>query len=180
MTDVTAEGPPSPALAAFMALLPEGAQVLDFGCGHGIATAQMSWAGFRVTGLDASRGLLSVARRLAPDAAFLEASFDDLRATATYNGIWANFALVHAPRATLPAHIARLHTALKPNGVLHLSMILGSGEERDSLQRAYTYVTEAELTALLGDFDILASETDVKSGALGNHPVIRIRARRGP
>ena len=174
---ITADGPPEPALAAFMALLPPGGTVLDLGCGHGRATAQMARAGFSVTAQDASEGLLAIARSLTPEAHFVLADFEDLAGQGIYDGIWANFALVHAPRDRLAPLIAKLHRALRPGGILHLSMILGEGALRDDLDRAYTYVTAAELTALLEGFDILASETATRPGALGQHDVIRIRAR---
>ncbi|WP_298496514.1 bifunctional 2-polyprenyl-6-hydroxyphenol methylase/3-demethylubiquinol 3-O-methyltransferase UbiG [uncultured Maritimibacter sp.] len=174
---MSADGPPEPALAAFMELLPPGGAVLDFGCGHGIATAQMIRAGFSVTAQDASEGLLAIARSLAPEAQFVLADFEDLAGQDLYDGVWANFALVHAPRDRLAPLIAKLHAALRPDGILHLSMILGEGELRDNLDRAYTYVTQPELTGLLSAFEILSSETATKHGALGEHDVIRIRAR---
>lgn len=161
-----ADGPPEPALARFLDALAPGAEVLDLGCGHGIASAHLSRAGHRVTGLDASAGLLQVARRLAPDATFICAGFDDLDTEAGYDGVWANYALVHAPRAALPGHLSAIARALRPGGLLHLSMLLGDNEERDAHGRAYSYFSEAELDAAIGDagFSEVARDTGTRPG----------------
>ncbi|CAG4890996.1 class I SAM-dependent methyltransferase [Paraburkholderia saeva] len=47
-------------------LLPRG-QTADIGCGNGRDVAWMAANGYRVTGFDASPGLLAEARRLHPD-----------------------------------------------------------------------------------------------------------------
>lgn len=166
---INADGPPEPALARFMAALSEHSAVLDLGCGHGIASAHLSRAGHDVTGLDASNGLLDVARGLAPAARFIHAGFGDLDATAEYDAVWANFALLHAPRAELPGHLARIARALKPGGLFHVSMLLGDDERRDELGRAYSYFSEAALDAMLADagFTELARDTGEKSGCGG-------------
>lgn len=163
---VNADGPPEPALARFMHALPERANVLDLGCGHGIASAHLARAGHDVTGLDASAGLLGVARRLAPTARFIHAGFEELDAVAGYDGVWANYALLHAPRTAFPEHLARIARALKPGGLLHLSMLLGDDERRDGHGRVYSYFTEATLDAMLAKagFTELTRDTGERSG----------------
>ena len=77
--------------------------------------------------------------------------FDDLDAHARYDGIWASFSLLHAPRADMPRHLAAIARALKPGGLLGLSLKEGTGEGRDRLGRFYTFYTEDDLRALLAD-----------------------------
>lgn len=138
----------TPRLSAFIAQLPPGARVLDLGCGPGTAAAAMQAAGLEVDALDASAGMIALAReRFGLDARL--GTFDEVEPDATYDGIWANFSLLHAPRAAMPGHLARLYQALAPGGLFHIGLKLGEGEERDSLGRFYTYYTEAELLALL-------------------------------
>lgn len=174
-----ADAAPDATLARFIDALPDGAAVLDLGCGPGKATAQLVRAGFDVTGLDASRGLLDVARRIAPAARFLHGSFDDLDAVAAYDGIWANFALLHAPRADMPRHLAAIARALRPGGIFHLSMLLGAGEIRDRHDRAYAYYAADELRALLAaaGFEERRAETGQKSGLDGAEPFIALLSR---
>ncbi len=167
--DLRADGPPDFFLQRFLDALPPEAEVLDLGRGHGIASAHLARAGHRVTGLDASAALLDVARRLAPDARFVQGGFDDLDAIAAYDGVWANFALLHAPRAAMPAHLAAIARALRPGGLFHVSMLLGAAEARDRHGRAYSYFTQGELDRLLAEagFARLAVDTGEKTGLDG-------------
>ena len=50
----------------------------------------------------------------------------------------------------MPLHLAAIARALKPGGLLGLTLKEGTGESRDRLGRFYTYYTEDELRALLG------------------------------
>ncbi len=55
-------------LDPFLALLPDGAHVLDLGCGSGRpVAAHMISRGFRVTGIDSSPSLLALCRERFPD-----------------------------------------------------------------------------------------------------------------
>lgn len=162
MEGLAAEGPPSPALARFIARLAPGAAVLDLGCGAGVATAHLDRAGFFVTALDASAELLAVARRLTPGATFVHGPFDAVETFGTFDGVWANFSLLHAPRIEMAHHLAAIAGALKPGGVLHLSMLIGEGERRDQLGRAYSYYTADELRRLTRAAGFV--ERDTKQG----------------
>ncbi|NDV02125.1 class I SAM-dependent DNA methyltransferase [Pseudoroseicyclus tamaricis] len=140
---------PTRHLAAFAEHLPPGADVLDLGCGSGACTAALTARGFAVTGLDASAGLLAEARAAAPDATFRQASFAELDETEAYDGIWANFSLLHAPRSALPGHLMAIAKALRPRGLLHLGMMTGEGDRRDRLGRHYSYHAPVELRQML-------------------------------
>jgi SAM-dependent methyltransferase len=137
-----------PRLAAFIAACPSGGRVLDLGCGPGAAAAEMARAGLQVEALDASATMVAMAARHAGVSA-RQGTFDDIEGCAIYNGIWANFSLLHAPRADLPRHLAALHRALKPGGAFLVGMKLGEGSARDRLGRLYTYVGAGELEELL-------------------------------
>ena len=139
-----------PSLTAFITAMPEGGHVLDLGCGPGWAAARMAREGLTVTATDAVPEMVDMAG-VHPGVTARQATFDDITGPAIYDGIWANFSLLHAPRADLPRHIGALARALKPGGVLHVGMKTGTGEHRDSLGRLYTYVTEDELRGLLSD-----------------------------
>lgn len=138
-----------PGLEAFLAAVGPDAHVLDLGCGTGAMAAKMMAAGLTVDAVDASDGMIEIAQKRGVPAR--KASFDDLSAVAQYDGIWANFSLLHAPRAALPGHLAAIHRALRPGGHFHIGMKLGEGEERDGIGRFYTYYSEAELDGLLSD-----------------------------
>lgn len=141
-------GRPSATLAAFLADLPDGARVLDLGCGPGTSAGHMVRAGCVVDALDASAAMIELASAIDGVTAW-QASFDDITGTALYDGVWANFSLLHAPRSDMPRHLSAIHTALKPGGLFHIAVKEGTGEGRDSLNRHYTYYTESELTDML-------------------------------
>ncbi|MBN9676449.1 methyltransferase domain-containing protein [Salipiger bermudensis] len=141
---------PFETLSTFIARLPEGARVLDLGCGPGHDSGHMAKAGLTVEALDASPEMVALARAShGVDAR--QGHFDDLDAHARYDGIWASFSLLHAPRADMPRHLAAIARALKPGGLLGLSLKEGTGEGRDRLGRFYTFYTEDDLRALLAD-----------------------------
>ena len=77
------------------------------------------------------------------------ATFEDVDGNAIYDGVWANFSLLHAPRAEMPDHLSKISRALKPGGRFHIAVKTGSGSHRDSIGRLYTYYTEEELTKLV-------------------------------
>ena len=139
---------PSATLAAFIAALPEGAHVLDLGCGPGTSAVHMARAGCRVDAIDASEAMIALAAQI-PNVTAWQATFDEIAGQDIYDGVWANFSLLHAPRAEFPRHLAAIHRALKPGGLFHIALKEGTGEHRDSLGRHYAYYTEEELTAFL-------------------------------
>ncbi len=177
---LTRTGAPGANLRAFMALLPAGAEVLDLGCGPARASVHMRAAGFRPDPVDASQGLIDLANN-AHDIGARYMTFDDLDAVAAYDGVWANFSLLHAPHADLPRHLRTIATALRSEGVFHIGMKTGTGEERDSLDRNYTYVSVNELEQLLHDagFKVIATEESEERGAAGTmDPIVIIRAKK--
>lgn len=138
----------SPVLRAFIAACPQAGRVLDLGCGPGTAARLMAATGLRVEALDASAEMVALARRH-PGVSARQASFDEVTGDACYDGIWASFSLLHAPRSDMPRHLAALKQALKPGGIFHIGLKLGRGEARDALGRLYTFYTEDELVQLL-------------------------------
>lgn len=137
-------------LQAFLDAIPQGGRVLDLGCGPGNSARMMSEAGLQVEATDASPEMVAIAKERHGVNAQVQ-SFDELSAQNLYDGIWANFSLLHAPRADMPRHLAAIHRALKPGGLLHLGLKTGNSEERDEAGRFYVYYTEAELRDLLSD-----------------------------
>lgn len=139
-----------PMIDRFIDACPAGGRVLDLGCGAGHYAARMAKAGLQVDAMDAAQAMVERTGRIAGVYARL-ARFDDLDAEALYDGIWAYFSLLHAPRAAMPEHLARISRALRPDGVLFLGMKRGSGGKRDRLDRHYEYYERDELETLLRD-----------------------------
>ena len=148
-----------PWLEAFITALPAGAPVLELGCGPGRIAALLKAAGLEVDAVDASAEMADVAKRQ-HDVDVRVASFDQITGTDCYDGIWANFSLLHAPKADMPSHLARLATALRPGGRVHIGLKEGDGEARDGLGRFYAYYREEELRGLLSDVGWTVTQVD--------------------
>lgn len=139
-----------PRIGDFIAACSVGGAVLDLGCGPGAYARMMAAAGLCVTAIDASAEMAK--RAAAFDGVVArQGVFDDITETAAYDGIWASFSLLHAPRTAFPGHLRQLHRALRPGGVLFLGMKTGTGGGRDDLGRHYEYYSREELEASLMD-----------------------------
>ena len=134
-------------LEPFLAALPRGGAVLDLGCGSGWAAAAMQECGFDVDALDASREMAALARQRLGRPVRV-ASFESVTEEAAFDGIWASAALLHVPKAEMPALLASLARALKPGGLMLASFKAGEGETRDKLGRFYAYYALSELERL--------------------------------
>ena len=134
-------------LDLFCQHLPDGAHVLDFGCGPGLQAAEFQARGYRVSALDATPAFVEQAEALGVDARL--GTFNDLTEHATYDAVWASFSLLHAPKAEFPKHLKAVHRALKPGGHLFLGLKIGEGEARDHLGRFYAYYQVDELRDLM-------------------------------
>lgn len=173
-------GLPDRHLAAFMAELPEGGRVLDLGCGPGKAAATMARAGFAVEAWDASPEMAALAKRLF-GLEVRVAEFQALDAVRTYDGVYANFSLLHAPKAEMPENLDRISRALMRGGLLHLGLKTGTGERRDALGRFYAFYTDAEITGLLAEagFSVLTRAIGAEAGLAGSvDPFLILKARK--
>lgn len=171
---------PDAQLLAFMALLPKGGHVLDLGCGPAFAAAHMRAAGFICDPVDASDGMIKTANDLHGIGA-RKLTFDEIDMIATYDGVWANFSLLHAPRAALPRYLKAIAKALRPDGIFHVGLKVGTGAVRDKIDRFYTYVTVDELNDLLtaAQFSVLATDLGEGPGMAGTvEPWVVMRARK--
>lgn len=173
---------PGAELTRFIESLPEAAKVLDLGCGPATASAHMRAAGLRPDPVDASPEMVALANATHDIGARL-ATFDDIAGEAVYDGVWANFSLLHAPRADLPRYLAALARALRPGGVFHIGMKTGEGEARDALGRHYTYVSVPELEALVSAAGLQVTDTREgrEAGLAGTvDPFVILNARKLP
>ncbi len=178
--DGFASDAPDKTLQAFIALMPKGGRVLDLGCGPGMASAHMRDAGLDPDPVDASEGMIALAHERFDLPARL-GTFDDIAGDRVYDGIWANFSLLHAPRPDLPRYFAALGKATKANGVIHVGMKTGEGSQRDAMDRLYTFVTVSELQTLLENagFAVIHTHEGAERGMAGTvDPFVIMRGRK--
>ncbi|SMP17583.1 class I SAM-dependent DNA methyltransferase [Shimia sagamensis] len=167
-------------LTAFFDLLPDTGLVLDLGCGPGQWAAKIRDAGYTVDAMDASSEMAALAKEHF-DIDVTVATFDQLDVAGTYDGIWANFSLLHARKTEMPDHLKRIHCALKPGGAFHIGTKLGDGERRDHLGRFYGYYREDELIGLLesAGFTVTRKRTGSAVGLAGSDDTFVILTAHG-
>jgi len=127
--------------------LPTGSLILDAGCGSGRDTKAFLDMGYKVEAFDASSEMV----KLASEYTGLDvkhAVFDDVNAIDKYDAIWCCASLLHVPENQLPNTLARLASALKPNGIWYLSFKYGS-KQREKDGRLFTDVNEERLATLV-------------------------------
>jgi SAM-dependent methyltransferase len=152
-------------LSGFISDLPAAGHVLDLGCGPGTSAGIIAKAGFQVTATDAVPEMIALASKHAGVDARCE-TFDDIYGENIYDGIWANFSLLHATKADMPRHLSALAKALKPGGQFHIGLKEGTGEKRDGIGRHYSYYSLEELTDLLSAVGLTVSQHS-KGSAIG-------------
>jgi len=159
-----------PILAAFIAAMPTAGTVLDLGCGPGDSARLMAAAGLNVLAVDAVAEMVALAAQHAGVTA-QQQTFEDIDGSEIYDGIWANFSLLHARRDGLPRILKSLHTALRSGGHFHIAMKLGTDTKCDSIGRTYTYVTQDELYSLLSTagFKLTKTTTGCDKGLDGTY-----------
>ena len=151
----------------FLSMLHPMAAILDFGCGSGRDTKAFLERGYRVTAVDGSPELCTLASAYTgiPVRQMLFAKLDDVE---VYDGIWACASILHVPSAELPDSFRRMITALKPGGIIYTSFKYGTYEgERNG--RLFTDFTEETFAAFLKQFPELTIEdqwisADVRPG----------------
>lgn len=167
-------------LDPFLAALTSGARILELGCGNGMDAEYMLAQGFDVDATDGTPELVVEAqKRVGPRARVMR--FEELKATAAYDGVWACASLLHVSTAALTDVLARIHGAMRPGGIFVASFKGGSGEGRDALGRYYNYPSADGLAATYSaaGWRDLALETTMGSGYDATPtPWLWIEARR--
>jgi len=139
----------------FLAQIPDGGFILDAGCGSGRDSLAFLQQGYRLRAFDAAPEIARLAAERIGQPVQVQ-RFDELDERAAYDGVWACASLLHLPAAELPNALQRLWAALKPDGVLYLSLKHGESERIDAEGRHFTDATEARLRDWLAALPELA------------------------
>ena len=105
-------------LAAFCALVPGGARVLELGCGAGSCVTRELASRFRLVAVDISARSVEKARHDIPGAEFLHRDMTEVVfAPATFSGVVAFYSIIHVPREEHRTLLRRIEYWLRPGGV---------------------------------------------------------------
>ena len=138
-------------VALVAAHAPSGATVLEVGSGPGHDADRLEALGFAVRRTDAARSFVELQRADGHEIDVLDVRTDDLGGP--YDVVFAQAVLLHIDRADLPGVLARVLAAVRPGGLLALTLKEGDGEEWSShkveLPRHFTYWRADPLRAAL-------------------------------
>lgn len=151
----------------FLSKLPQGASILDFGCGSGRDAKYFLAQGYQVDAIDGSDELC----KLASAYTGIEVKrmlFQDLDEVNKYDGIWACSSILHLSLDELADVMQKMCVALKDNGIIYTSFKYGifSGERNG---RFFTDMTEETFAEFILKVDSLETEeqwitSDVRPG----------------
>ena len=101
-----------------LARLPEGARVVELGCGGGTPETKLLAERFRLTGIDLSEAQLERARTRVPSAEYIRADFTELELEpGSADAVAAFYSFNHVPRDLLAPLYGRIHSWLVPGGL---------------------------------------------------------------
>ena len=106
--------------------LPDGADVLELGCGRGVPVGRELAKRHRLTGVDISAAQIELARHHVPEASFIHADYTELDvAASSLDAVVAILTLTHIPREEHPSLLERMAAWLRDGGFLLCSLGVG-------------------------------------------------------
>ncbi len=124
-------------LQKLLARVAPASTLLSAGCGAGRYDGLLLAAGHHVVGIDPSAGMLARARERFPTARYERMGLQDMAWKAEFDGAICIDALEHVSPEDWPEIVQRLRAALKPGGVLYLTVDPGLPlENAESYARA--------------------------------------------
>jgi len=125
----------------------------DIGCGSGREVAWLNESGYPAIGFDASKSLISIAKKQFPNFKFLQSALPKLVEipNQAYANVLCETVIMHLPKDEIAASVQSLFRILKHHGVLSLSWRLSANAEnsRESDGRLYTQIEFSDITSAL-------------------------------
>jgi SAM-dependent methyltransferase len=143
--------------------LPDGAEVVELGCGNGTVETRELARRFHLTGVDLSEEQLRRARARVPDASFVHGDVTSIAfEPGSLDAVCAFYVLNHVPRDLLPTLFGRVHAWLRPGGLFLAT--LGAGDIEDwqgewlGVPMYFSGYDPARNRELLSSFELVADE----------------------
>jgi SAM-dependent methyltransferase len=132
----------------FLTAVAKDGKILDVGCGAGRDLKRFAKEGFEAVGIDPSEKLAAMASEFS-GCKVLVCEVQDLRFVNEFDGAWACASLIHLPRNQLRGALEKIYVALKPGGVLLVSMQIGTGEIVTADGRFFTRYSSQEMSSAI-------------------------------
>lgn len=148
-----------PIYRRFLPHVRAGGRILDAGCGVGRDALAFVERGYEVVAIDASDGMVRLARERVGDRAVVHLMpFQDVHWRNAFDAIWTCASLLHVPVASFPAITMRFASALRPAGAWYMSFEVGTGA-RVAGGRLFVDHDEETLRLVLGATPVELIET---------------------
>ncbi|MFX1310510.1 MAG: class I SAM-dependent methyltransferase [Promethearchaeota archaeon] len=121
-------------LEKLISLIPENAHVLDAGCGAGIPTAKfLVKRGIKVTGIDLSDTMLSMARENVPEANFIKMDINEIKFDENmFDALISVYTLFHISKQNHFSIFKKFLEILKPGGILLINTGVSESEGKSN------------------------------------------------
>lgn len=172
----------------FIHSLPSQSKIIDIGCGPGRDAKVFSDHGFEVVGIDFSFKMIEAAQQSVPHGVFYVMDIETLAFPAeTFDGAWANCALLHVPKQNIPFVLHKIYTILKPKGSFYLSVkqshlneVMEADSRYEGREKYWSFYEPDELINLLmkAKFRIVDVSVANKSAEYHTHPMIKVFAEK--
>lgn len=152
----------------FLAKIPHGGLILDFGCGSGRDAKIFHDLGYQVELTDGSAALCDYARKYT-NLPVKQMLFEELDADEKYDGIWACCSVMHVEKENFPKILRKMSRALKPGGVMYLSFKVGD-EFIVREGKYYNLMTKPAILEILQNFPELKLYHHTKTAPRSDRP----------
>lgn len=137
----------------FLSRLGPKSDILDAGCGAGRYDQMLLEAGHIVLGIDQSARMLTRAREVFPlerfpNLRYQKMGLQEMDFEAKFDGAICMDAMEHVPPEDWPGILVRFQEALKPGGVLYLTVEVPEGDE---VSKAYEQAKALGLPVVYGE-----------------------------
>jgi SAM-dependent methyltransferase len=135
-------------LQKFLGRVAPRSTLLSAACGAGRYDGMLLEAGHSVVGIDQSAGMLARARERFPGARYEKLGLQEMGFREAFDGVICMDAMEHVCPEDWPGILRGFREALKPGGVLYLTVVLAEAEE---LEEAYERAKGRGLPVVFGE-----------------------------
>ena len=135
-------------VARVLRLIPSGGIVLDAPCGTGKYFPMVAAAGHRVAGVDQSAGMLALARARGIAFRLEQVALQDLSYSREFDAVITVDAMENISPEDWPLVLANLHRAVRPGGILYLTV---EEVEQAEIDQSFQDLSARGLPAVRGE-----------------------------
>ena len=142
-SDCWTNSPDEQLIDFFDEMLPEGAKLLDVGCGPGHYSSLLGKRGYHMRALDISKSMVKEASLRNPDISVSQMDMANLQYdNSEFDGLWVCASLPHIPKEFVEDVLREFSRVLKPEGVLFVNIPIGDLDRRIEAADEFGYDSE--------------------------------------